>query len=143
MAMFTQSDKNDAPTSDKAETFIGPSVKLEGNFNSDGDIVVEGFLSGTLVTRGNVRIGPDAVIDAQITANSVHVAGKIKGNINASGTIRLAGTAIIQGDIKTGSIAVEEGATVNGKVNMGGKEKIKSPRPIITEPKESEEEEKE
>lgn len=105
------------------ETFIGPSVKMEGNFSGEGDVVIEGILVGTLATKGDVRIGQQAVIEAEIRAKNAHISGKIKGNLHISGLLKLAGTAVIMGDVKTQMIGIEEGAVINGKLNMGTREK--------------------
>jgi len=100
-----------------AETFIGPSVKLEGNFSGEGDVVIEGMLVGTLTTKGDVRVGANAVIEAEVHAKNTNVAGKVRGNI-VTNLLKLAATASIQGDIKTMALSIEEGAVVNGKINM-------------------------
>lgn len=120
--MFSQNHREPGAVSG-AETLIGPSVKLEGNFNSDGDIVVEGILTGNLTTRGDVRVGGQAVIEAQVVAKSAAVAGKVKGNITVEGSLHLSSTAVIAGDVRAGSLAIEEGAVLNGKVTMSNKEK--------------------
>jgi len=134
MAMFKQSDNSEGLSPDTAETFIGPSVKLEGSFDADGDIVVEGILTGNITTRGDVRVGSQAVIDAQIAAKNAHIAGKVKGNLTVEGSLKLASTATIHGDIKTSSISIEEGATINGKINMGGaKGRSKANQPHVVE----------
>ncbi|MEK7584237.1 MAG: polymer-forming cytoskeletal protein [Patescibacteria group bacterium] len=110
-----QTRDSGAPLS--AETFIGPSVKLEGNFSGEGDVVIEGMLVGNLVTKGDVRIGTNAVIEAQVQAKNANIAGKVRGNIIAN-LLKLTATASIQGDIKTMALSIEEGAVVNGKITM-------------------------
>ncbi len=122
MAMFSNNPREGSQGA-ATETFIGPSVKMEGNFSGDGDVVIEGILVGTLATKGDVRIGQQALIEAEIRAKNAQIAGKVKGNLNISGLLKLAGTAVIQGDVKTQAIGIEEGAVLNGKVNMS-KEKM-------------------
>lgn len=130
--MFTISQKGDVNPK-AAETFIGPSVKLEGNFAADGDVVVEGVLTGNLLTRGDIRVGPQAVIEAEVRAKNAFIAGKIKGNITIENILRLASTASVHGDVRTAAIAVEEGATINGKVSIGKEKEVRemkfSPEP--------------
>lgn len=110
------------------ETYIGPSVKLEGNFTAEGDVVVEGILIGTISTQGDIRVGPQATIEAEIRAKNAYIAGKIKGNLAISNSLKIAGSAVILGDIKTLSLAVEEGAQLNGKLFMSREkfQKVKS-----------------
>ena len=135
--MFTGQTKDGGAAPMNAETFIGPSVKLEGNFSGDGDVVVEGILVGTLNTRGDVRIGGNAVIEAAVSAKNATVAGKIKGNLNISNELKLTGTASITGDIRTGSLAVEQGAVLNGKILMGKEKNTRESKAgeFVAEPK--------
>lgn len=102
-----------------AETFIGPSVKLEGNFAAEGNVVIEGMLTGNVSTAGDIRVGPQASIEAQVKATNATIAGKVKGNITITGVLVIAGSAVILGDIKAASLSVEEGALLNGKISMG------------------------
>lgn len=100
------------------ETIIGPSVKIKGNFSSNGNIQIEGILSGSLETSGDIKVGKDAKIQANISAGSILVSGEVTGTIRASMVI-LTASAKIAGDIETKAITIEEGATFNGKCSMG------------------------
>ncbi|OGY90096.1 MAG: hypothetical protein A3B30_03340 [Candidatus Komeilibacteria bacterium RIFCSPLOWO2_01_FULL_52_15] len=115
----TQKDKG------SAETFIGPSVKLEGNFSGEGDVVIEGVMTGNLATKGDIRVGQGASIEAEVRSKNALIAGKVKGNITIGGHLKLASSAIINGDIRTFSLAIDEGAVVNGKIIMGKEKPIK------------------
>ena len=111
--------KNQPTTSQKSiETIIGPSVKVEGNFKGEGDLVIEGILVGDLQTKNNLKVGQNAIVDANIKANNAFISGKIKGNIIVKGKIEITGTAVILGDIKAQIISIESGALVQGKLNM-------------------------
>ena len=80
--------KNQPTTSQKSiETIIGPSVKVEGNFKGEGDLVIEGILVGDLQTKNNLKVGQNAIVDANIKANNAFISGKIKGNIIVKGKI--------------------------------------------------------
>ncbi|MFH1367042.1 MAG: polymer-forming cytoskeletal protein [Patescibacteria group bacterium] len=118
MAMFRSDQENQK----EAETVIGPSVKVEGNFSSDGDVVIEGQLTGTLKTSKNVRIGQGARIKADVEAASIFQAGEIRGNVKVSEKLQLKSTAKIFGNVETNILSVEEGGMLNGKCQMGKKE---------------------
>ena len=100
------------------ETIIGPSVKLEGKFKGEGDLVVEGILIGGLETKKNLKVGTNAIIQANVRADNAFVSGKIKGNISVKGKLEITNTAIILGDIRAKIISIESGALVQGKVIM-------------------------
>lgn len=115
--MFNPNTK-DMREQTNAETFIGPSVKLEGNFTGDGDVVIEGMLIGNLTTKGDVRVGANAMIEAEVRAKNATIAGKLKGNLTVSNNLKLTGTSNISGDIKAMTLAIDEGAVINGKILM-------------------------
>ncbi len=101
------------------DTVIGPSVQVEGNFIGNGNVIVEGQVNGTLKTDGNLTIGSQAKIKADVEAKNIFTAGEIRGNqIVASEKIEMTKTAKIHGNIKAANISMESGAIVNGKVSM-------------------------
>jgi len=128
--MFKQENKN---LQKEAETVIGPSVMVKGNLNSNGNIVIEGILKGGVKTAGDVFIGNKAQITADLEAKTAHIGGEIRGNVKIEESLYISSTAKIYGDVVCASLAVEQGAMINGRFSMG--------KDIKTE--KSEEEEKE
>jgi len=111
-------DQPVAHNSKTIETIIGPSVRVEGDFKGEGDLVVEGILVGSLQTKNNLKIGQNAMVEANIRANNAFISGKIKGNITTKGKVEITGTAVILGDIKAQVISIESGALIQGTLNM-------------------------
>ena len=99
-----------------AETIIGGSIKVKGNFQGQGNIVIEGFLEGSLKTEANILIGDQAKIIANIEAKDAIINGEVKGNIKAKSYLLIGKTARIFGDIQYGEISVEKGAIINGQI---------------------------
>jgi cytoskeletal protein CcmA (bactofilin family) len=99
-----------------AETIIGASIKVKGNFHGQGNIVIEGMLEGSLKTDANIFIGEKARVIANVEAKDLVINGEIKGNIKVKGYLSLGGTAKINGDIQYGEISIEKGAAVNGQL---------------------------
>ena len=117
--MFKKEGDNDI------ETIIGPSVQVEGNFVANGDIVVEGIVSGSIKTEKNLRIGKDAKIYADIWAANAVVAGEIQGNVTIKEGLELTQTAKVFGDVKTKTLNVSSGAVLQGKCLAGEEKKSK------------------
>jgi len=114
MALFRNNDQNHKET----ETIIGPSVKVEGNFRGEGNVVVDGIVQGSLKTNHDLKVGPKAKIKAEVGANNLFLAGEIKGNIKIKEKTQLTSTAKIFGNLETKTLSVEEGAILNGKCIM-------------------------
>ena len=102
-----------------AETVVGPSVKIQGDLNSEGNIKIEGQVSGKVKTSQSVFIIPGAKIAADILAENAIVGGEILGNLKISGHLILQSTAKISGDINCAILRVEDGAQFTGKCSMG------------------------
>ena len=115
--MFSK-NQTTTPSSKSIETIIGPSVKVEGDFKGEGDLVIEGILVGTLQTKNNLKIGQNALVEASVRANNAFISGKVKGNISVKGKVEITGTAIILGNIKAQIISIESGALIKGDLDM-------------------------
>lgn len=108
------------------ETVIGPSVKVKGDFNGQGNIIVEGLVEGNLKTNGNLEVGKTAKITANIEAKEAKIGGQVAGNIKIKGFLEITATAKIFGDIETAGLSIERGAIFNGKCVMtAGTEEVK------------------
>ncbi|PIP33360.1 cell shape determination protein CcmA [Candidatus Falkowbacteria bacterium CG_4_10_14_0_2_um_filter_48_10] len=116
--MFNKQVNANLEKPNAAETIIGPSVKVKGNFHGDGDMVIDGVVEGSIKTKGRLYIGDKAKINANIEAKEARIGGEIIGNLQISGYLNVAGSARINGDIITQSLSIEKGAQINGKINM-------------------------
>ncbi len=126
MAFFTSNESGNR----EIETIIGPSVKVEGNFKSEGNINVDGIVQGSLKTNHNLKVGPSAKIKAEVEADNLFLSGEIRGNVKVKEKSQLTSTAKIFGNLETKLLTVEEGAIINGKCIM-----ISEGQPPITESK--------
>lgn len=104
----------------QAETVVGPSVKIQGDLNSEGNIKIEGQVAGKVKTSQNVFVSPGAKIAADVLAGNAVIGGEISGNLKISGHLVLQGTAHVAGDIACTVLRVEDGALFTGKCSMGG-----------------------
>ena len=109
------------------ETMIGPSVHLEGNFTSQGNIQIAGSLSGSLQTSGDVKIDEGARVHANIIARSVVIAGEVRGDIKVADKLELLPTAKLWGNLEAKVLVVSAGAWLNGKCNMKNGAKFSEP----------------
>lgn len=110
------------------DTIIGQSVRVEGDFITEGNIVVEGTVCGTIKTAKNLRVGDKAKIFANVSADNALVAGEIQGNVRVTGQLELTATAKVYGDIKVGTLIIAAGSILNGRCQMG-EAKQRTPKP--------------
>src|ERR1035437_8900946 len=93
-----------------AETVVGPSVKIQGDLNSEGNIRIEGQVTGKVNTSQSVFVNKDAHIIADVLAGNAVIGGEIKGNLKISGHLILQGSARVNGDIACAVLRIEDGA---------------------------------
>jgi len=105
---------------DEVETVVGPSVNVEGDFASEGNIIVKGTVSGSVHTSKFLSVELGAKIMANVRAASAKIAGEVKGNLKIKESIELTSTAKVLGDIEVKVLSVEPGALLFGKVTMPG-----------------------
>jgi len=99
-----------------AETIIGASIKVKGNFHGQGNIIIEGQLEGNLRTEANLFVGDKAKIVANIEANDAIINGEIKGSLKIHQYLAIGQNAKITGDVNYSEISIERGATINGQI---------------------------
>lgn len=114
---------------EEVETVVGPSVHVEGDFASQGNIIVKGTVTGTVTTSQLLMVEPGGKVVAEVKAKKARIAGEVKGNIHVSESLDILAGAKIVGDIETTGITVESGALLYGKITM--------PHVIVEEPKPS------
>ncbi|MFA4880741.1 MAG: polymer-forming cytoskeletal protein [Candidatus Doudnabacteria bacterium] len=110
------SEKNHEET--QAETIVGPSVKVEGELSSEGNVRIDGQVAGNVRTSQNLAVGEQAVISANVKALNAVIAGKIKGNITVEEALEITETGQVEGDITAKIISISPGAIFQGQCQM-------------------------
>lgn len=115
--MFNSKEKEEL-TIKEAETIIGPSIKVKGNFHGQGNMIIEGIIEGSVKTNKTLLIKPKSKILASVEAGEAKIGGEVSGNIKVRGYLEIASTAKIFGDIEASELSIERGALINGKCSM-------------------------
>lgn len=102
------------------DTVIALGVKVEGDFVSEGNVVIEGEVIGSLHAAQDLQVGDRAKITADVSALNAAVAGEIRGNVSVVEKLMLSSTSKVSGDVRAKVLMVEAGAQLNGRVIMGG-----------------------
>jgi cytoskeletal protein CcmA (bactofilin family) len=98
---------------------IGKSVQIRGEVRGSEDLLVEGFVEGTItLEESRLTVGPNARVQADCTARDVILLGTVIGNVTATGRVELRGGANLTGDIQASRLSIEENAGFSGKVDL-------------------------
>lgn len=107
------------PAAGSTRNILSTDVEIKGTVKFTNDLVVDGKIEGEISSDGNLTIGENARIKAEIKTATVVVYGKVQGNITATDRIELKASAEIIGDIKTKTLTIEAGAIFVGKSTVG------------------------
>lgn len=103
---------------------IGKSITLKGDLSGNEDLVIEGHIEGRVDLPNNqLTIGANGSCAAEVHAKTVIVVGKVTGNVIATERIEIQATGLVNGDVSAPRLIVQEGAVVNGSIEMGAKAK--------------------
>ncbi|HIG73720.1 MAG TPA: polymer-forming cytoskeletal protein [Bacteroidetes bacterium] len=98
---------------------IGAGSTVEGTLRAGGNVHVSGTVNGNVEVDGRTVVMQGGVIDGELTSTSAEIAGRVKGQVRCSERLVLKPTAMIDGDIQTAKLVIEDGATFNGRCEMG------------------------
>ena len=101
---------------------IGKSISIRGDLTGDEDLVVEGNVEGKIQLPNNeLTIGANGNVRAEIHAKSVIIVGRVAGNVSAAERIEIQATGSVEGDVSAPRLVIQEGATLNGSIEMDKK----------------------
>ena len=93
---------------------------MEGNISSVNLNILDCEFKGDCTVSGRVQINSTSRFTGNIHANDLICSGVIEGNSEISGNSMFDTTADVQGDIITGTMTMERGASISGKLTMKG-----------------------
>jgi cytoskeletal protein CcmA (bactofilin family) len=115
-----------SPTpAERVTSVLGPGINWQGNLRGSGGVRIEGTFEGIIKIRGLVVVGETGRVTCDdLQANTVIVAGAVKGNITAE-KLEIRSTGRVWGDVTVVAFATEEGAFLRGSVRMEENVEIK------------------
>ncbi len=108
----------------ESQTIIGHAVSVEGDFTGEGDVIIEGKLKGNIKTTHSLRVGKDAEIEANISAENAIISGFVKGDIKITNNLEVTKTAKIEGNIACEILSIEPGSYFQGNCQMSKSSKV-------------------
>lgn len=112
------------------ETVIGSTAHVSGKITSDAGIRIDGIFEGEIHIAGNLIVGENGKVIADISAENISVSGAVKGSIQASGRLEILSTGRVWGDISVSSFLIDEGGFFRGQSTMPGEADM----PMLKEP---------
>ena len=104
----------------EAQKVLDVDASLQGNliFKDDVNLHINGHFEGRLETKGDLLIGVNATVRANIVGERITISGNVNGDVTALSEIRLTETAKVAGDIRTPNLIIDRGAVFHGMSRM-------------------------
>lgn len=100
-------------------SIIGPGMRVVGDCSTEGTLRVEGTVEGKISAGKAVVVGKDGVVTGDISTQDAVISGTVTGTLVADSRLELQATSRIDGDVRARRMQLEEGAVLNGTVQMG------------------------
>lgn len=107
-----------APGTNASKNQLNVDVEIKGNIKFAGELTFDGKLEGDIQTDGVLNLGDNANVTGNINATTVYARGKVNGNITAKEKVEIKARTELFGDIRAAKLAIEEGVTFVGKIEV-------------------------
>ena len=106
-------DANGNPT-----TYVAPTTKIVGTISGQGAYVFCGTVEGDCDINGPLTLAEGGHWKGTMKATDIIVAGTVEGDVIARQRVEIGGTARVTGSLSGNSIAVAEGAIIEGEIRV-------------------------
>ena len=96
-------------------SFIGKDAVFDGKLSFLGTVRIDGKFKGEIHASGNLIIGEEGQIDADIHAASIICSGEIRGSMVADNVIDIRVPGKVFGDMEAPTIVIQEGVIFEGR----------------------------
>jgi len=99
-------------------TLVSKGTIIEGQLISSTDIRIEGECRGQIECSADIIIGECGIAHCSITGHNITIAGKVTGNVSATGSLIITATGQLTGNVMAQSLLIQDGGLLNGNCTM-------------------------
>ncbi len=115
--IFSESAEMDN-TSGELNAFLGTGTKFTGHLSFEGSVRIDGHFQGTIAATGTLILGREALVKGEVDVASLNANGTFIGTVRASRHAHLHEHAVFDGHLITPALGMDEGAVLNGSIEM-------------------------
>lgn len=101
-----------------AETVIGSTITINGEFKSEENVSVRGQVQGRIETTADLFVEEGGTVEAEVTTRNIDVRGTITGNVTASDRFEIHVGGNVTGDVRAPRVVLADGAKYKGNIDM-------------------------
>ena len=115
-------------TSDKSgiSGHLDTGSHVKGELCFEGEFVIQGRLTGSIVSKGILSIGELGEVEGEIDVLEAHVSGTVRGTLHASRRVEITTTGKVVADIYAPALVIEEGAFFEGRCFMSAESRSRA-----------------
>ena len=98
---------------------LGASTEYSGRLSFKGTVRIDGRFTGDIVSEGKLVLGKDAIVDGSVQVSELIVHGTLNGEVVVITRTILHQTARVKANLITARLIMEEGAELQGVLQMG------------------------
>jgi len=112
------------------DTLIGKHSVITGELSFEGAVRIDGRFEGNVHSPkdGTLIISEGANVTGEVDVPNLILHGTIKGNVRASGSLKIGQNGCLNGDVEYRVISLAEGSAINGRCS-----RINENKPSVTE----------
>jgi len=103
---------------DEINAFLGVGTTYRGRLDFTGAVRIDGSFDGEVESEGTLVVGREAQVTGQFRVGTLVLGGVLTGDVTASQRVVVHKTARFTGNLHAPALSVEEGAVLEGTVNM-------------------------
>ncbi len=107
--------------------FVDSGCSIKGELEFLNSFRIDGLVEGSVRSRSELVIGEDGTVEGEIDVARCLVGGQVRGTIKASEKVVLHASAKVFGEIHAPAVVMEDGAFLEGKVDMAAGAKKATP----------------
>ena len=107
----------EAAVSTGRKLVIGEGITMSGEIEACDHLVVEGTVEATLKGARILDVSQTGMFFGAVEISEATIAGRFEGDITVNGRLTVRSTGTITGTLSYKELAVEAGATIDGKIN--------------------------
>jgi cytoskeletal protein CcmA (bactofilin family) len=98
--------------------FVDSGCTIKGELEFSNSFRVDGRVEGTIRSRSELVVGEDGFVEGEIDVARCLIGGRVDGVVKASEKVILHASAKVNGEVHAPAVVMEEGAFLEGKVDM-------------------------
>lgn len=98
---------------------IGPKIRFKGELIGEEDLLIQGYVEGTIDLKGNkLIVGKQGVIKANVLAKTISIEGTVEGDVFGEERISILSSSNVKGNLVADRVTLEDGAKFRGSIDM-------------------------